>query len=146
MNNTIAIVPARSGNWKNILQLLSERNLMTSDLTAERDFLVAIQDDELVGCGCLERHDSWGFVRSVAVASPWERCGIGRRLVNKLILRAKAENLRGLYLLTLDAQHFFRSVGFAEVARQSVPEAIQQTDQFITSCPQSATVMFYGLE
>jgi amino-acid N-acetyltransferase len=58
-----------------------------------------------------------------------------------LLLRARTTGLKKVYLLTTDAQAFFRKLGFAEVPRESAPEAIRRTAQFRTLCPASATLM-----
>lgn len=111
-----------------------EALLRASDLPDEVDgfpdaYVVAIQDDRLVGCAGLERHGGDGLLRSVAVAPSHRRSGIARRLVDDRIAAARAAGLAALHLLTTTSSAFFERLGFAARGRGEAPPAIAASGQ-----------------
>jgi amino-acid N-acetyltransferase len=80
-----------------------------------QEFVVAEIDGEVVGCGAL--HVLWADlaeIRTVAVDPACQRSGIGHRLLEALIARARDLGVRRLYCLTFEVD-FFASHGFAEI-------------------------------
>jgi amino-acid N-acetyltransferase len=104
-------------------------------------FLVAESENQIVGVVGLERCGNYGLLRSTAVAPEWRGRNVARRLVEQIIARAEAQNVRALYLLTTTAERYFPSFGFTVTTRDSVPEPIKATEEFREACPASATVM-----
>jgi amino-acid N-acetyltransferase len=89
-----------------------------------RDFLVATVDGTMVGCGAL--HVVWdniGEVRSLAVAADWHGRGVGRRIVQGLMVEAGELGLPRLFALTYQ-QEFFARMGFHVVPRETLPHKI----------------------
>ncbi|MCD6518401.1 MAG: N-acetyltransferase [Anaerolineae bacterium] len=89
-----------------------------------RDFIVAEEDGEIVGCGAL--HIVWedlAEVRSLAVQESHQRRGIGRRLVQALLQEARELGLPRVFALTYQ-QTFFEELGFHVVPRESLPHKI----------------------
>lgn len=105
------------------------------------EFVVAEADGAIVGVAGLEVCCDDALLRSVAVAPEWRSRGVGRALVERKIADAEARGLRALYLLTTTAERYFPSFGFKEVARDAVPEAVRETQEFREACPSSAAVM-----
>ena len=86
-----------------------------------RDFEVAIEDGELVGCGALHFYTpTSGEVRSLAVKPGLKTRGIGRMLVESLEREARANDLESVFAFTYVAG-FFRKLGFLEVDREELP-------------------------
>lgn len=54
---------------------------------------------------------------------------------------ARGHGVGSIYLLTTTATAFFERLGYAQLDRQSVPTAIQQTREFGEVCPASAVLM-----
>ena len=54
--------------------------------------------------------------------------------------------MRALYLLTLTAEDYFATRGFARVGREHVPETVMQSREFLGLCPASAIAMHCVLE
>ena len=89
-----------------------------------RDFTVVESEDEIVACGAM--HIVWGDigeVRSLAVVEEWQRRGVGRLIVDILLGEAHAFGLPKVFALTYQ-QGFFERLGFAVVARESLPHKI----------------------
>jgi len=86
-----------------------------------RDFLVAFDAGQLVGCGALHFYTaSSGEVRSLAVDPAIKKKGIGRALVEALEEEARAQDLHSIFAFTY-VPGFFGKLGFEEVDRGELP-------------------------
>lgn len=126
-----------------VTALLEQSGLPTADLSIEllKDFIGAFDGHSLVGVVGLERLDSTGLVRSLAVSPNSQRSGLGEKLLAQLEAQAIAQGVASLYLLTTDADGYFVRQGYTRIPRDEAPEVIRQTRQFASLCPGSATVM-----
>jgi amino-acid N-acetyltransferase len=80
-----------------------------------QEFVVAEVDGAVVGCGAL--HVMWedlGEIRTLAVDPDRVHRGIGGRILDELIVRARSLGLARLFCLTFEVD-FFGSRGFAEI-------------------------------
>lgn len=123
-----------------IRALLQTAGLPVEDLTPSlwADFLLAEADGQVLAAGTVEPAADGGLLRSVVVAPAARRSGLGRRLVAALEARARRRGQRSLYLLTMDAQDYFRRLGYAPQDRAAAPTAIRATAQFSGLCPASS--------
>lgn len=134
--------PAIPGDLPRVEALLTGAQLPLDGVAqALGAFVVAEHDGALVGVAGLEVCCDNALLRSVAVAPEWRARGLGRQLVTRVIADAESRGIRGLYLLTTTAEHYFPSFGFATVARDQVPDDVRATREFSGACPASATVM-----
>ena len=104
-------------------------------------FLLSFEEGSLTGCAGLERYGSIALLRSVAVASEQRRRGLGQELVRRALVRARAEGIKSVLLLTTTAAHFFQRFGFVSISRAEVPGALRCSAELQGACPDSATVM-----
>ena len=75
-------------------------------------YFVAEHDGKIVGCAVLEVYSKkLSEIRSLAVSSEAHGSGIGKKLVEACIERAKAENILEVMAISSD-ERFFRSCGF----------------------------------
>jgi amino-acid N-acetyltransferase len=130
-------------NKARAFKLLSQSGLPSSDLAENslETFLGCGEEDNPSGIIGLEIHDSYGLLRSLAVAPEVRNLGLGKELVSKIELLAKSKRLESIYLLTNTAEQFFTRLGYCRVERATVPEPIKRTTEFSSLCPDSATVM-----
>jgi amino-acid N-acetyltransferase len=139
---TLQIENARPEEKDLVVSLLNKADLLTGDLPEGLPtFLLAKEGNELVGVAGLELFGSVGLLRSVAVSPAYQGQGIAGRMVEQLLASADEQDLQAVYLITVNADHYFDRYGFTAVDRQQVPEAIQQTSQFSGLCPSSAVAM-----
>jgi amino-acid N-acetyltransferase len=125
-----------------VIRLLREADLLTEDLPdGLPNFLLAKEEETLVGVAGLEQFGQVGLLRSVAVSPAHQGKGIAGRMVGQLLANADEQELQAVYLITTTADHYFDRYGFTAVDRRQVPDAIQQTRQFSGLCPSSAVVM-----
>jgi amino-acid N-acetyltransferase len=142
LDGTPHIRPAEPTDLAAIERLLTVSGLPLDGVRDALDgFVVAQSSDDLVGVAGLEVCCDNALLRSVAVLPDWRSHGLGRALVMRVISDAEARGIRALYLLTTTAEHYFPTFGFERIARDDVPEDIQETAEFQSACPASATVM-----
>jgi len=86
-----------------------------------RDFVVAENDEKLVGCGALHFYTtSSGEIRSLAVSPETKGSGVGRRIVKELEKEAEGCDLSSLFAFTY-VPEFFSKLGYARIDRVLVP-------------------------
>lgn len=89
-----------------------------------RDFTVAENRGEVVGCGALHLYGlDLAEIRSLAVAGSAQGRGAGRLLVETLLGEAREHGVGRVCLFTRIPDYFART-GFVPVAHQSLPEKI----------------------
>ncbi len=122
--------------------LLEQAGLPTSDLAVSSPrFTVLHEGGRIVAAGALEPFGSAALLRSVVVAGDRRGTGLGRIIVQELEKRVFADRIDRLILLTETAVEFFAYQGYRVIDRMNVPEDVQQSQEFRSLCPTSATCM-----
>ncbi|WP_199173929.1 amino-acid N-acetyltransferase [Brachybacterium sp. UMB0905] len=111
--------------------LAHEGILLGKDLVsfyeAVQEFLVAVDPEgEVVGCGAL--HVMWedlAEVRTLAVHASQRGTGLGHRMLEELLQRARGLELSRVFCLTFEVDFFSRH-GFEEMGEQLGPELYLQ--------------------
>jgi len=86
-----------------------------------RDFSVAYDGTELLGCGALHFYTpTTAEVRSLAVRPDHKRSGVGRLLVDALEHEARENDLESIFAFTY-VPGFFAKLGFTTVERGELP-------------------------
>ena len=84
-------------------------------------FTVADDGGDIVGCCALQViWEDLAEIKSLAVDKSMFGKGIGRKLVEDNLVRAKELGLERVFILTLEPA-FFQRIGFEEVSRHSLP-------------------------
>jgi amino-acid N-acetyltransferase len=138
----VHIRPASRVDVPQICRLLIQSELPTIGVEECVENFVVAQDKNgsLVGVAGLEVYGENGLLRSVAVDLPFRGKGHGRALVDAVLQNGKAKGLRRIYLLTDTAQAYFNGLGFQDVGRELVDEAVKASPEF-TECCETAAVM-----
>ena len=124
-----------------------ESLLSASDLPLDgvRDnfsnFVVAEDDGEIAGAIGLEEFGAVALLRSAVVSPEHRGSGVGRRLVERLLVGAEVAGIEELYLLTTTADQYFPRFGFTHTTRSAVPDAVKASAEFKGACPDTAVVM-----
>lgn len=132
MTGEVVIRPARTpdvGAVRRLVGMYTEdgRLLTKAPVTLYEDvqeFVIAEVDGRVVGCGAL--HVMWedlGEIRTLAVDPEHARHGIGGRILDQLIGRARDLGLARLFCLTFEMD-FFRSRGFEEIEGSPVDHVV----------------------
>ncbi len=127
--------------------LLQSQGLPTDDCRQQLEHFVAVYDGEqLVAAGGLEPAGNCGLLRSLVVVPDRRGQGLGARLTEYLLERARTRQFEAVYLLTESADSYFPRHGFEVVARAEVPPAVAATRQFASLCPDSAACLCHRLQ
>jgi len=125
-----------------IVTLLARSGLPVSDLDAsDVEFIVAVEDEVVLGAVGVEPHGSAALLRSLCVSERARGIGLGGRLVAAIEARAVERRIGDLVLLTTTARDFFARRGYVEIRREDAPEAVRQSAEFRSLCPASSSCM-----
>ncbi|HVR37606.1 MAG TPA: GNAT family N-acetyltransferase [Thermoanaerobaculia bacterium] len=137
----IVIAPATAADVDAIRSLLATNGLGSEGLDEHwKTFVVARDGDRTIGCGGAQAYQFAALIRSIVVDADYRRNGIGRRIVRQLLDRLASRGLREFYLLTRDAEGYFKKRGFKPVDRDEVHPQIVGTSEF-QSEPEEAVCM-----
>ena len=140
------VEPAAFNDGPGIAELLAEASLPIPDADdAPVRMVVAREGGRVIGCAGWERYGATALLRSVAVRAEARGRGLGQALVRAARDHLAAEGAREVVLLTLDAERFFATLGFAPIARASLPEAVRASRQATTTRCASAVAMRLAL-
>jgi phosphinothricin acetyltransferase len=138
----ITICPAKPGDLPAILDLIRSVNLPPNGIEDSLEyFWVAREGEQTVGTIGLEVYANLALLRSVAV-SPKRQCtGLGRVLTDMALSYLTTRQFQTVYLLTTTAESFFARYGFLSIPRSEVPTSVQDSVEFQSACPDTATCM-----
>jgi len=139
---------ATGDDWDAIRLLLHESGLPVDDLGPDKldGFIIAGDGDDLAGLIGLQVFGTTGLLRSLVVARPVRRSGLGGKLVAALESAAQTAGICDLWLLTNDAERFFGRLGFVIARRDEAPDSIRDTEEFRDLCPDTAFLMVKTLD
>jgi amino-acid N-acetyltransferase len=125
-----------------IKQLLAQSDLPHEDITPAHlsHFLVARENDQLIGVIGVEWLKEVALVRSLAVSTNHRRQGIAGQLVDRIEAQA-INQVTALYLLTTTAENYFARRGYEIADRATAPATLQTTAEFQSICPATAICM-----
>ena len=137
----LTIRPATPADLNAAVELLQEAGLPVKDLSAETLALIAEIDEIFQGVIGVELFGKAALLRSLAVAASARGAGIGPALVTALETACMTDGVDELWLLTIDADAFFVSLGYETRERSEAPKAIRNTEEFSGLCPGDAVLM-----
>lgn len=142
MIESLQLRTATSDDLGTICMLLAAEGLPTDGVAeAIEHFLVFEDGDAVVAAAGAELHGVSALLRSVVVAPGHRGRGLAGRLVTAMIEHARALGSTAVYLLTTDADGYFRDHGFERVSRDTAPAEILACQEFRELCPDTAILM-----
>ena len=132
---SVVVRPAKTSDIKTIRHIIdinkaSRRMLEKETVTlyeTVQEFVVAEYEGKVVGCGAL--HVLWedlAEVRTVGVEEEVRGKGVGHKIIEELISRARKVGVKRIFCLTFETEFFGRH-GFKEIEGAPVdPEVYQQ--------------------
>ncbi len=125
-----------------VLDLLHRHGLPLDGASGLGDTLVVARlNGRVVGAAGLELYADGALLRSVVVDASVQGQGLGQRLTEAAVALACDRDMPVVFLLTTTADRFFPRFGFERISRDDVPESVQQSMEFQSACPTSATVL-----
>jgi amino-acid N-acetyltransferase len=132
---------------EHVLELLDQTKLPKVGVAEHlQNFIVALEQDEMIGCAGLEIHGDAGLLRSVAVAGDYQKQGLGTKLTEGILDLAEHHRLSSVSLLTETAKDYFPRFGFVEVSRKDLPNALKHSAEFKGVFSDSAIAMTLSLQ
>ena len=87
------------------------------------DFYVYDFDGGVRACASLHKYSDGQFeIAAVAVDEAYSHIGIGPKLVENLVQKAKACGAKSVFIMTTQASDWFEKIGFTEDKIESIPE------------------------
>jgi len=123
------------------IAILQQQKLPTSDINEDKLLYLLMNGETVIGTAGLEIFDDCALLRSVSVIKEEQGKGYGKIINEGMESFAKESGINCLYLLTTTAKAFFDKQGYCVIKREEAPGALQQTAEFTSLCPSSATVM-----
>ena len=130
-----------AGQLEQAKALLRKNNLPVQDLDVHTHLFGTYEGEVLVGVAGLELLGESALVRSVCVAETYRSKGMAELLTEHIEKFATKNGAHTLYLLTTTAENYFKRKGYIKIDRNSVPQNINDTTEFSSVCPSSATAM-----
>jgi amino-acid N-acetyltransferase len=139
----VALRSATAADLPDVLALLERAGLPTEgvDPDALTNFVIAEHEGRPVGVVGVEVYRESALLRSAAVEEGWRGSGVGGALVDRALALTRERGIRDVFLLTTTAEDYFPRFGFACIARESVPQAVQASAEFQGACPSTAVAM-----
>jgi len=112
-----------------------------ADECVENFVITENESGSWIGVAGVEFYGESGLLRSVAVDKQFRGRGHGRILVNAILGKARDKGIKTVYLLTEDADNYFKHLGFQIVDRKDVDDIVKTSLEFTETCPECALVM-----
>jgi len=142
---TVSELEIRAANGEDlngVLALLGANGLPVEGVADHlKTFIVARDGDQLVGCSGAEAYSFVALVRSIAVDETYRGIGLGRRLTREILDRLSSRGVREFYLLTNDAEEYFKKRGFKTIDRDEVHPQVLASSEFNGVCEDTAVCM-----
>ena len=94
----------------------------TELLSQLNDFITYEIDECVCACAALHVHQKQAEIAAVAVDETYSHLGIGPKLIEHLITKAKNLNLQSVFILTTQSADWFEKLGFQSDSIDSLPE------------------------
>ena len=89
-----------------------------------RDFFVVEVDSKVVACGALKVFlDDLAEIRSLATNKEFQKMGLGKMIVEKLLDDAKCLGIKKVFTLSYQVD-FFKKQGFTLIKKEELPQKI----------------------
>lgn len=138
----VELRPATVADWPAIAALLTHASLPLAGAQAHLPhFTVALRNGQVIAVAGLEVYGTSALLRSVTVSESDRGTGLGQEMVRRLLKSAATMGITTVVLLTTSAADYFFRFGFVAVTRDKVPPEVLTSEEFLTACPASATVM-----
>lgn len=135
------IVPASQNSFAAAIRLLESCGLPTTDINSGTQLFVMEKDGAVVGTIAVEYDYDNALLRSLSVEEGYRNKGIGEELVSFIEEYVQQQGVQNIFILATTAVNFFLKRGYQKVERSAAPPFIQNTSEFSSVCPASATLM-----
>ena len=141
MNGEVVIRQVEASKLPEVKSLLQEARLPTAGLESHVEHLYVLESGGYVlGAVGFEAYPPHVLLRSLVVAPQVQRQGHGRRLLKFILKEVKTQGFLETYALTTTIPNWLSRLGFEEISRPDLPEALLASEELLGACPASALV------
>lgn len=141
MKGEAVIRQAEAGNLPEIKALLQRASLPTNGLESHVEHLFVLESGgHVLGAAAFEAYPPYALLRSLVIAPQIQGQGHGRRLLKFILNEVKTQDFLEAYALTTTIPNWLSRLGFEEMSRQDLPEALHSSEELLGACPASALV------
>ena len=127
---SIKLKQAQEADRSELIEMLWDNGMVHAEPI--EDYLIAIEDDDVVGCIRLEVLAELMMIRPLVVSSSHRKKGIGRLLIKRVL---KTDRIMGV-MSRGSAIAFYETLGFKKAQRSILPVSQQQE---CLQCPDEGT-------
>lgn len=147
MSELFSIEPASVSDAPSVVALLTLVGLPIHGVDKQiNDFLVAREDQRVIGCVGMEAYGESCLLRSLAVHPDFQGKGLGVELMRQIISRARERGMRQAVILTHTVEQLAMRFGFERIPRESVDPRLAQSWEFQSTGCQTAVCMRLHLD
>ncbi len=141
MKGEVLIRQAEAGNIPEIKALLQGARLPINELESHVEHLFVLESGGYVlGAAGFEAYPPYALLRSLVIAPQIQGQGHGRRLLKFILHEVKTQDFLEAYALTTTIPNWLSRLGFEEISRQGIPEALHASVELLGACPASALI------
>lgn len=116
---------ATEADWPDINALLNASSLSVAGVQDRIGEYMVIRDNAgLLGCAGLERYESTGVLRGLAVAQRARSSGLGELLISAIVADVRREGVESIVLQTKHASGYFARLGFTPISYAELAPAV----------------------
>ncbi len=141
MKDKAVIRHAETGHLQEVRSLLQGAMLPTAGIESHIEHLFVLESGRhVLGAVAFEAYLPYALLRSLVVAPQVQGQGYGRRLLQFILDEVKTQGFLETYALTTTIPNLLSRLGFEEISRQALPEALHASELLVTCCCTSALV------
>ena len=130
---------AQSNDIEQIKSLLQANDLPVVGVAQHwKNFLVADKQDCVLGALGAHYDDKKALLRSFAVNGGQRNSGIGKELLQSMLLEMQSRGIKEVFLLTETAANYFIREGFVAICRAEIPQNLLKESGLDQACPCSS--------
>lgn len=133
-------------DFRQIHDLLSKNGLPTAGVNSKSGRYYIAHNQKIMGVIGAEQYGTAVLLRSLAVASQFQKRGVARQLLHYAWQTLQGTRVTDVYLLTNTAQSYLTQYGFTKIERDAIPAAVLTTSALGNACPASSLCMYRRLQ
>ncbi len=133
---------ATEADWPDIEALL-RASCLSSESSHDHttQYMISRDKSGLLGCAGIERYETTGVLRALAVAQRAQSAGLGELLISAVVADGRQRGIETIVLQTRNASGYFARLGFAPVGISDLPASIRPTHEIDHSSNEMGTLM-----
>ncbi|CAG2152986.1 Amino-acid acetyltransferase [Cupriavidus yeoncheonensis] len=133
---------ATEADWPDIEALLRASSLFCEEMHDHlAQYMIARDNSGLLGCAGIERYETTGVLRTLAVAQRARSAGLGELLVAAIVADVRQQGIETIVLQTKNASGYFARLGFTRIGVSDLPSSIRPSHEFDRGLNEMGTLM-----